>query len=163
MPKKVPKYLKDQIQNYVEENNAQRKMSREGNYEWDSMSPAEKAVAESRGNVGELKGEYQTGQDLRDLERQHYHETDIRYMDNYISAWEQYCILDEGTSHQVIEDIRWIVENKPDTLRKILDRGYSYAQIDYIYPNSADQSANVYTRQNLIQDFWHDVRNGEYD
>lgn len=161
--KRVPRYQAEEIEFYLRENNARRKSVRDSNYNWETMTPQQRAVAEARGNVGELKGSYYSGQDLKDLETQYYYETDERYMSVYISEWENYCVLGDDVKEQVIEDIRWIVENKPGTLRKVIERGLSETQINYIYKDSTDKGLNVYKRHEIIMNFWRDVRNGEYD
>lgn len=157
----VPRYLAEQMEMEKRDVNDARKKAREGNYDWDNMDEVERATAKARGNIGELEGEYRTPEDLQNLIDMHYAETDASYMEQYIAEWQRYCVIREY-EQEVIDNINWLVDNKPDALRRILERGYIQALIEYIYPVSSDMSLDVYSRHKNIVEFWREAKTGRF-
>ena len=153
----VPLYMKREIEGAKRIINAERRKSRYANFPgWDEMTPRERVQAETSGNIGDLQGEYSTPDDLDDLTSQRYAESDANYMRKYIDVWHDYCVV-RKYEQQVVDDIEWLIDNRPNAIREILDRGYIQAQIDYIYSESDDYTDTL-TKHNNIVDFWRDMR-----
>ena len=127
---------------------------------YDNMDEVERATARARGNIGDLKGVYRTADELDELTSMYYAESDAGLMKNYIETWKQYCVVKEY-EEEVIENIQWLMENRPDALRRILERGYSQATIEYIYPTSADMTPLIVRHNNIVA-FWREAVQGKY-
>lgn len=128
--------------------------------DYENMDEVEKATARARGNIGDLKGAYRTADELDELTSMYYAESDAGLMKNYIETWKQYCVVKEY-EEEVIENIQWLMENRPDTLRRILERGYSQATIEYVYPTSADMTPLIVRHNNIVA-FWREAVQGKY-
>lgn len=153
----VPRYLAREIENTKHVINAERRKARYQLYPgWDEMTPFEQAKHEVDGNIGDLEGDYSTPDDFDDLKNQQYSENDAAYFSKYIAIWHEYCVV-RKYEQQVVDDIEWLLDNRPGVIRMILDRGYVQAQIEYIYDISADLS-DLLVRHNNIVDFWQDMR-----
>lgn len=153
----VPKYLADEIEYSKRVVNDDRRRARQANYpSWDEMDVRERAAHQSDGNIGDLRGSYTSPDDLDDLTDMHYAESDANYMRKYISTWHEYCVV-RSYEDDVVNNIEWLMENRPGAIREILDRGYIQAKIDYIYEDSADLN-DLRVRHNNIVEFWQDMR-----
>ena len=153
----VPQYLASEIKYTKKVVNEERRKARYQIYPgWDEMEPREQAQYAADGNIGELTGTYVNADDLEDLTDMEYNESDSAYMAKYISVWHEYCVVREY-EQQVVDDIEWLLQNRPGAIREILERRYVQATIDYVYSDSADLT-DLKLRHNNIVDFWSDMR-----
>lgn len=148
----VPLYLKEEILNYERAINRKHEDVKDTIYNWEEMTPQQQSMAIARGNISRLEGNYYTGEDLSALQSQYYAETDNAYFEKYIAEWHKYCVV-KSYEEEVVDNIEWLMANRPGALRFILEEGDSEAQIEYIYEWSADFT-NIATRHSEIVRFW---------
>lgn len=153
----VPRYLAREIENTKHVINRERRKARYEMYPgWDEMTPFEQAEHMADGNIGDMEGDYFTPDDFDDLKNHQYSENDATYFANYIKVWHEYCVVPKY-EQEVVDNIEWLLNNRPGVIRMILDRGYVQAKIEYIYGWSADMT-DVFTRHHNIVEFWQDMR-----
>lgn len=154
----VPKYLIREIKLAERTVNAERRKTRMALFPgWDEMNPWEKAEAQASGNIGDLQGEYTSPDDLEDLITQKYAETYAAYFDRYIETWHEHCLIRQYED-AVVENIEWLMDNRPDAVRQILDRGYQQAKIEYIWDSEFNDFTELLSHHHAIVDFWEDMR-----
>ena len=153
----VPRYLAEEIRSAMSDVDLEHRQLRASLFPgWGSMSSQQQAYHAAGSNISDLGGEYMTGDDLEALLNERYAETDAAYFENYIEAWHEYCTL-RSSEQEVVDNIRWLLDNRPGAIREILARGDIRANIDYIYEQSADFTEIRLRHQNII-DFWEDMR-----
>lgn len=153
----VPKYLAKEIEYAKRVINAERRKSRLANYpSWDEMTAQERAEAKAKGNIDDLHGEYYSGEDLEDLVDQKYRESDAAYFQEYVDAWHAYCAI-RSFEDEVVENIEWLLDNRPGAIRQILDRGDYQAKIEYIYEQDMN-FGTMLAHHRVIIDYWERMR-----
>lgn len=155
----VPRWQAEELARLEKRERETRQELRES-MDYDNMDEVERATARARGNIGDLKGSYRTADELDELTSMYYAESDAGLMKNYIETWKQYCVVKEY-EEEVIENIQWLMDNRPDALRRILERGYSQATIEYVYPTSADMTPLIVRHNNIVA-FWREAVQGKY-
>lgn len=154
----IPKYMQEQIEKQQQRINVGNESVRSKIYpEWDNMTPQEQAVAYANGNLMDIQGEYYSNEDLDDLISQYYSTTASTYFDNYLSAWEEHCVLNSSLKRKVIEIIQWFQSNRLDALREIFDGYRIEKEIEYIYPGSA-VFADLKERHDNVLAFWEEMQ-----
>lgn len=161
----VPTYLADELERMTGEVNAKRYEDMRRAYpNWYDMSEAEKAEKKTYGNFEHIADDMYTPDDLEDLIDETMSTDEAAYVENYIAAWVEWCVI-PAYKQQVVNDIRYIASAAPGFMTKILHSGDERATIEYIYPpGHGAYMGDVVQRHYNIVDFWEARREevGEY-
>ena len=154
----VPEYMTRIVEDLELEIDESRRAQRNELYpEWDKLTPQQRAEARSHANIDPLDKGKMTAQYMEDLEEERLSEKDANYIANYEAEWMKLS-TDKHVRDQVVEDLEWIYENSPGTLKFLTQRGDDATAIEYIYEYKTAYARPFEKRREDIEEYWHQVR-----
>lgn len=124
--------------------------------DFDSMSPAKQATAISGTDFApaQFPHEY-SAEELENLLGERYGKF-TTYTENYLAAWNAYCVLGGAAENQVVSIIDKMGRFFPQRLEELMSGAYPETDIEYIYPEATSvyRSIPTLTRHNNIYAFW---------